>query len=158
VLAGAGVVVAAVGVVGITARAPRTAADAAEPGVPAAAHAPPCRPVDGVAADLDGDGCPEVVQIGRGWIAVDGERFLVGRPGNALAVGDWDGDGRATVALLQRGSGQVWTFPTWDPDGPVTAEPLGAYPGAVDLSGSAGAGRDELVVRLRNGTTDTVPT
>ena len=68
-------------------------------------------------ADVDGDGCPEPVRLGHGWIEVDGRRFRVGRPGNALAVGDWDGDGAATVALLQRRTGDVWRFAAGIPTG-----------------------------------------
>jgi hypothetical protein len=108
-------------------------------------------------ADLDGDGCPEAVELGAGWIEVDGQRFRVGRPGNALAVGDWDGDGQSTVALLQRGSGRLWTFPTWDPAGAVTDEPAGDFPGAVDLDDRPAGGRDQLLVRLRNGAVEPVP-
>ena len=123
-----------------------------------ATDAPTCaNPADGASADVDGDGCPESVRLGHGWIEVDGRRFRVGRPGNALAVGDWDGDGAATVALLQRKTGDVWRFATWDPDGAVTAEPVGRFPGAVDLDRRVAAGGDVLVVQLRSGATTEVP-
>jgi len=114
-------------------------------------------PAGGTSADVDGDGCPEPVRLGHGWIEVDGRRFRVGRPGNALAVGDWDGDGAATVALLQRRTGDVWRFATWDPDGEVTAEPVGHFPGAVDLDRRVAVGGDMLVVQLRGGGSTVVP-
>lgn len=140
-LAVAGLVVVGVGLAGVTRR------PAAEP----VARACPAGP------DLDGDGCPEDLRLGQGWIEVDGRRYRVGRPGNALAVGDWDGDGLATVALLQRGTGQVWRFAPWEPDAAITAEPAGDFPGAVDLAAEPLADRDRLVVRLRDGTTAEVP-
>jgi len=108
-------------------------------------------------ADVDGDGCLEPIRLGPGWVEVDGRRFRVGRPGNVLAIGDWDGDGAATVALLQRGTGDIWRFPTWDPESPVTAEPVGRYPDAVDLERRAAPGGDVLVVRLRDGASTEVP-
>jgi hypothetical protein len=123
-----------------------------------ATGAPTCTdPADGASVDVDGDGCPEPVRLGHGWIEVDGRRFRVGRPGNVLAVGDWDGDGAATVALLQRETGDVWRFATWDPDGAVTAEPVGRFPGAVDLDRRVAAGGDVLLVQLRSGATTEVP-
>jgi hypothetical protein len=123
-----------------------------------ATGAPTCAdPADGASVDVDGDGCPEPVRLGHGWIEVDGRRFRVGRPGNVLAVGDWDGDGAATVALLQRETGDVWRFATWDPDGAVTAEPVGRFPGAVDLDRRVAAGGDVLLVQLRSGATTEVP-
>ena len=72
-------------------------------------------------------------------------------------VGDWDGDGAATVALLQRRTGDVWRFATWDPDGEVTAEPVGHFPGAVDLDRRVAVGGDLLVVQLRSGASTVVP-
>jgi len=150
-LGGVGVLVATVGVVGLTTRAgPAAQVGAAD--TPTATTACP-----GTGPDLDGDGCPERVELGTGWIAVDGRRYRVGRPGNDLAVGDWDGDGRSTVALLQRGTGQVWSFPTWDPEAAVTAVPVGDYPGATDLDDTSVDGRDHLVVRHRNGSLQEVP-
>jgi hypothetical protein len=148
VLAAVGVTVLAVGVTSATGRAstPSTAPTGAAPDVG-------CGP----GPDLDGDGCPEAIRLGHGWLEVDGQRYRVGRPGNALAIGDWDGDGRATVALLQRGTGQVWRFARWDPDAAVTAEPAGGYPGAIDLAAEPLADRDRLVVELRDGSTAEVP-
>ncbi|HEY8058690.1 MAG TPA: serine/threonine-protein kinase [Acidimicrobiales bacterium] len=123
-----------------------------------ASDAPTCaNPADSASADVDGDGCPEPIRLGHGWIEVGGRRYRVGRPGNALAVGDWDGDGAATVALLQRTTGDVWRFATWDPDGAVTAEPVGRFPGAVDLDRRGAAGGDVRVVQLRSGATTEVP-
>jgi hypothetical protein len=155
-LAAVGLVVASVGVLGAISRGRRPAE--AVPVADQVTAVAPCPTAAAEAtADLDGDGCPEAVELGAGWIEVDGQRFRVGRPGNALAVGDWDGDGQSTVALLQRGSGRLWTFPTWDPAGAVTAEPAGDFPGAVDLDDRPAGGRDQLLVRLRNGAVEPVP-
>jgi hypothetical protein len=151
-LAATGIVVTSVGVLGATARRPTGTGTVARP----AGAVETCERAPEATADLDGDGCPEAVEVGAGWIEVDGRRFRVGRPGNALAVGDWDGDGTATVALLQRGTGRVWTFPTWDPEAAVVAVPAGAFPGAVDLDDRPAGGRDQLLVRLRGGAVEAV--
>ena len=141
-----GVVIAGVGAIGATSRPGR-------PPTTVAAARPACE----AGIDLDGDGCPEAVELGHGWVEVDGRRYRVGRPGNDLAVGDWDGDGTDTFALLQRGSGRLWQFRSWDPDGAVTAEPAGDYPGAVELTSEPAGGHDRLVLRRRDGSATEVP-
>ena len=142
-LAVVGVVVMGLGVMGTT----RSTSE-----VPVTAAASPTFAPE-PSTDLDGDGRPEVVRLGTGWIEVDGRRYRVGRPGDAIALGDWDGDGRATVALLQRRTGTVWRFATWDPDASVAAEPVGDYPGAIDLEERPAEGHDQLLVRRSDGTT-----
>ncbi len=104
-------------------------------------------------ADTDGDGCPEVLRVGRGWVEVSGDRYRVGRPSDALTVGDWDCDGTATVALLQPDVGRVWTFPSWDPDAAVRADAVGRFPGAISLRRQLGPTCDELLVETSDGST-----
>ncbi len=155
VLGAIGAVVVAVGAVGATSRPAPGPADAtvASPTVPPACPAPDSP----VAADVDGDGCPNGVRIGRGWIEVDDERFRVGRAQDQLRVGDWDGDGVATVALLRPDADEVWIFPTWDPDAAVTARFVGRFPGSDGLARRVGPDRDVLLVRQSDGTTVEVP-
>ncbi len=43
-------------------------------------------------------------------MVVDGARSVVGRPGDEVAVGDWDCDGALEPALLRAGTGEVLVF------------------------------------------------
>jgi hypothetical protein len=113
--------------------------------------------VTGRAADVDGDGCPERVLRGPGWIEVSGTRYRVGRPGDAVELGDWDCDGRDTVALLQRSAGEVWRFATWDPDASITADPAGHFAGATGLDRRRERTCDVLLVRHHDGRVTEVP-
>ena len=157
-----GVAVAALGGVGLlTSLGPgATAPPAASASVTEAP--PPCpgpapTRATGQTADLDGDGCTEAVRRGPGWLEVDGRRYRVGRPGNAIVLADEDGDGRDTVLLLQRGTGQVWRFPHWDPEATVTAEPVVGVTGAIDLLVRPAPTGDQVVVRRRDGSELAVP-
>jgi len=102
-------------------------------GSPAHAAATPCPiagdlEVDGgatsLAADVDGSGCTVSIHWnpGAGELVVvhpDGlRRYGLGRPGDAVAVADWDCDGIATPALSRPGVG-AWRFDAW----PTTADP-----------------------------------
>jgi hypothetical protein len=40
-------------------------------------------------------------------------RYRLGRPGDSLLVGDWDGDGSLTPALYRPATGEVFTFDAW---------------------------------------------
>ncbi len=122
--------------------------------------APPdtaCPAVTGRLADVDGDGCPEGVRQGPGWIEVAGTRYRLGRPGDAVELGDWDCDGRDTVALLQPLVGDVWRFSAWDPDAAITADPAGHYAGATGLDRRQGPTCDALLVRHEDGRLTEVP-
>jgi hypothetical protein len=96
--------------------APVGAARVAEcPGQPPVA-APAAAVLQG---DLDGSGCTTVVV----WSATlaearvpqpDGEaRYLLGRPGDAMLLGDWDCDGTDTPALYRPSTGEVFLFDGW---------------------------------------------
>jgi hypothetical protein len=110
-----------------------------------------CPSTSGTEADVDGDGCPEAIREGPGWIEVGGSRYRVGQDGDVLELGDWDCDGRDTLALLRPVSGELWRFTAWDPSTAVTAEPAGTFPGATDLVRADGPGCDTLVVVDRDG-------
>lgn len=96
--------------------------------------APPAGP------DVDGDGCPDAVAVDAGVVVLHGVRYSVGEAGDALAVGDWDCDGRATVAVLRPTTGEVFVFDGWAaPGDDLTVRPAGRAAGAVAIAAPAGA-------------------
>jgi hypothetical protein len=117
-----------------------------------------CPVVAAPAADVDGDGCPEALVVDGGGVSAGAARWTLGEPGDVIAVGDWDCDGRAAPALLRPATGDVFVFPGWAAEGePVTVEARDRLPGAVAIRGErAEGGCDELVVDLGSGATATV--
>jgi hypothetical protein len=110
------------------------------------------------AADVDGDGCPEALVVEGGSVRAGAARWTLGQPGDLIAVGDWECDGRAAPALLRPATGDVFVFPGWAAEGePVTVEARDRLPGAVAIRGEPTAdGCDDLVVDLGSGATATV--
>ena len=126
---------------------------------PAAAAAPaasvhagrrPCAAVAGpLRADDDGDGCPSAVSWEGNVADVGGRRYQLGRPGDALVVGDWDCDARATPELYRPSTGEVFLFDAWPGAGPEVAARAGtrmAPHGVASVERQAG-GCDRIVVR-----------
>ncbi len=63
-----------------------------------------------------------------------GLTYRVGRPGDHVVLGDWDGDGVLTPAVLHPADGAVFVYRTWPaPDAPVVAAPVTRVPGATGL-------------------------
>ncbi|MBW3644676.1 MAG: protein kinase, partial [Actinobacteria bacterium] len=121
---------------------------------------PECPPADPPAADVDGDGCPDPVEVSDGVVAAAGARWQVGAPDDLVVIGDWDCDGLATPAVVRPSSGHVWTFPRWadDSDGDgVVAEPVGVVPApvskatVVEDAGSSGGGRCDGIEVIASG-------
>jgi hypothetical protein len=110
------------------------------------------------AADVDGDGCPEALVVEGGSVRAGAAGWTLGQPGDLIAVGDWECDGRAAPALLRPATGDVFVFPGWAAEGePVTVEARDRLPGAVAIRGEPTAdGCDDLVVDLGSGATATV--
>jgi hypothetical protein len=110
------------------------------------------------AADVDGDGCPEALVVEGGSVRAGAARWTLGQPGDLIAVGDWECDGRAAPALMRPATGDVFVFPGWAAEGePVTVEARDRLPGAVAIRGEPAAdGCDDLVVDLGSGATATV--
>ena len=77
---------------------------------PAACEEGGSEPPDGVLADLDGDGCSEVLWLDEGVLHAPAGRFRVGEPGDVLLAGDWDGDGAWGVGLYRPATGHVFLF------------------------------------------------
>lgn len=66
--------------------------------------------------DIDGDGCPDDVEVDGNAVIVAGRRYVAGEVGDRVRVADWNCDGTATVALLRPNTGEVFAFPDWDVD------------------------------------------
>jgi tRNA A-37 threonylcarbamoyl transferase component Bud32 len=82
--------------------------------------------------DVDGDGCPEAVTVDGPQVVVDGTRYDVGAPGDAVAVADWDCDGSDTPAVVRPSTGEVFVFEGWaTTEAPVPARLLDRVPGAI---------------------------
>ena len=110
-------------------------------------------PAAGPVADPDGDGCPSPVSVADGAVDVGGVRYAVGGPGDLLGVGDWDCDGAATVALVERATGRVFLFDRWaGPDDDVSAasSAVVAEPTGIEVVGDQAC--DVLVVTGADGT------
>ncbi|WP_420443858.1 hypothetical protein [Candidatus Poriferisodalis sp.] len=103
--------------------------------------------------DVRGDGCPVPVHIEmpdahRRSAAVrtpHGE-WTLGADGDLVAVGDWDCDGRSTLAVVKPGLGIVGFYGSWPPpDRPVVPTRIAVVPqhaDAVSRSSSFGAAHD----------------
>ena len=101
--------------------------------------------------DIDGDGCAEQIRITSGFVSVDGVRYPVGSPEDQVAVGDWDCDGIATVAVVQP-TGRVYLFGDWPQQGPLVGTLVAELPPPVELADVARGACNELTVRYREGT------
>jgi hypothetical protein len=125
-----------------------------------------CPPVDAEDAssqealrvDISGDGCAESVAIDDGVITVDGERWVIGLPGDHLVLGDWTCDGVATPAAYRQSTGDVFVFPDWADDRrPLTVDPVARVEGGVSLAAvprspnDAHGSCDVPAVDMRNG-------
>ena len=114
--------------------------------VPAPAPCPGTVAIPGaVLADLDGSGCGRVLvhDAEDGVVATaDGRRWALGRPGDELLVGDWDGDGRWSPGLHRPSTGEVYLFPPLGEEevtsAPVQRWPAGGSAVVVDLDGRHG--------------------
>jgi hypothetical protein len=109
-------------------------------------------PGSGPTHDVDGDGCPDLVEIDRNLVRTSHATFRVGDPGDDLRVGDWNCDGVATVLMLRPDSGEVFEF-DWAARGrPTTGRLVTVVDGATSLSSGPGPdGCDAPSVERRSG-------
>lgn len=114
---------------------------------------PPAGPPLGRLLDINSDGCPERVLVDGSNLVVAGTRYRLGTSGDLVEIGDWDGDGIATPALVRPATGAVFAFEAW----PSPGQPLVAHPVARvhDVTRVAvrhrGDGRDSLVIDRSSG-------
>ena len=97
--------------------------------------ASPTAPVSSISESVAPTSTTVPVHIEDGRVIVIGaQRFTAGAPGDRVAVGDWDCDGTATVAVLRPSSGAVFVFDDWATASADLSVPASAHvPGAVDL-------------------------
>ena len=80
-------------------------------------------------ADHDRDGCLSPINISRGSVIVGDLTFRVGVPEDTILVGDWNCDGRSTLAVLRQSTGEIFVFDDWAVDGQVEATLVGQVTG-----------------------------
>jgi hypothetical protein len=117
-----------------------------------------CPPVPPPAADVDGDGCPEAVEVNGRTVTAGDARWALGEPGDLVAVGDWTCDGGPSPALLRPVTGEVFVFPGWAADGaPLTVAASDRVVDGVGIRAEPGEDRcDRLLVELATGGTTAV--
>jgi hypothetical protein len=104
--------------------------------------------------DVDADGCGDRVEVDGRRITVAGTTFLIGEPGDRPAVGDWDCDGTATVAVLRPATGELFEFDRWAaPSDPVVVSPAATVAGARSLQVERRSACPRLLVERSDGTT-----
>lgn len=91
----------------------------------------------------------EPLHFRDGVLTVDGTRYALGLPGDAVVAGDWGCTGRRTLALLRPATGEVFVFDGWPDAGQeTTARPVGHIDGATGVRAldADGDGCDDLEV------------
>ncbi|MEO6629592.1 MAG: hypothetical protein ABIP03_13620, partial [Aquihabitans sp.] len=95
---------------------------------------PPTATATALSADVNGDGCSDLVMVDGTSITTNGATYRVGNPGDHVSVGDWDCDGIATPGIVRPSTGEVFLFDGWAPTGtPLTSSPAADLTGAVEL-------------------------
>lgn len=140
-------------VAGVTVGAARPAPDAAHPDDPPATVGRPTTTTTTTATTTTTTATTvtpttlPIAEVHGNEIEVGGRRYRVGRPGDAVVVGDFDCDGQPAPAVLRPATGQLWTFDGWaDGDQPVTGTAVATVPGAIGLRVATGDRCDQLEV------------
>ena len=104
-------------------------------------------------AVLEGGTCISEIEVEGPRIRVGDALFTLGTPNDRVTVGDWDCDGNATPALLERRTGMLYRFDDWPGRTQAfSGKVLGPAPRAVGLSTTRSSrGCDDLLVRREDG-------
>lgn len=102
-----------------------TSTPAVVPGATPASTPTACPPAG------EGAGCDDTTGLDGTNVWWRGARWSVSRPGEVVAVGDWNCDGAASPAVLRPEDGSVWVYRRWDEAEVAVA--AGTVPGAVRL-------------------------
>jgi tRNA A-37 threonylcarbamoyl transferase component Bud32 len=111
-----------------------TEAPAVPPAWPAGCDVP-----EPTGPDVDGDGCPEAIDLEGRSARVGTVAIELGQDGDIVTLADWTCAGVATPALLRPTTGEVFVFPEWSLDEPLEVDALTLVVGATDIT--AGPGR-----------------
>ena len=98
-----------------------------------------CAVPDPAGPDVDGDGCPEAIDLDGRTATVGSVTVELGQDGDLVALGDWHCDGVATPALLRPSTGEVFVFPTWSFDEVVEVRAVGTFADATAIAAGPGA-------------------
>ena len=128
-----------------------TAAGAGRDGRSPARDGAVCKPIADGFRDVTGDGCAAEIDVTAGFVWVDGARYPIGAAGDQVAVGDWDCDGIATVALAQPG-GRVYVFDSWPLESPLVGRLVADLPPPVRMADVPRGACNELLVHYAEGT------
>ncbi|MBW3555996.1 MAG: hypothetical protein KY454_03555 [Actinobacteria bacterium] len=95
---------------------------------------PACPAPSAFSADVDGDGCPDTVEVADGIIRAGPRRWAVGASDDVIVLGDWNCDQIKTPALLRPATGALFVFDRWATDAePQPGRPVRVVVGAVAL-------------------------
>lgn len=110
-------------------------------------------------ADVDGDGCPDVLRYVDGVLEAGDARWALGQAGDQVAAGDWGCQGTRTLALFRPSTGEVFRFDGWaTPEQDVKATAVVRVPGGVAIR-AADVDRDgchEAVVERATGAAEVI--
>lgn len=98
-----------------------------------------CDLPDPTGPDVDGDGCPEAIELDGRTAVVGPASVTLGEDGDLVALGDWDCDGVATPGLLRPDTGEVFLFPRWSFEEVLEVDATEVVPGATSLRAAPGA-------------------
>jgi hypothetical protein len=113
-----------------------------DPGTSVAPEGEPVEPItypsgcsvpDVPGPDVDGDTCPEPIELQERTATVGTVRIELGEPGDVVAVADSDCDGVATPVVLRPTTGEVFVFPRWSLREPIEVEAATVVPGGDAL-------------------------
>lgn len=97
--------------------------------------------------DIDGNGCNDEIEIYANVLRVNDTWFRAGDPGDLVAIGDWDCDGRSTPAILRPTTGAVFVFASWTTvSGALEVAASALHAGATNIEAVERGGCHDLIL------------